>query len=147
VSARETSLARVLSKLLVVPDLWTEVIGHYLDALDRVAEGGRDKRRERRSRQQRAKDLSEWNTPLVERLAGSDHEELLDRLVTHPTLAGPELTFLQARLARERGETETAGALVQRFLTSLPGHPKFRMFAEAIGAYPPRRGRNATAPA
>ena len=38
VSARENSLANVLSQLLVVPDLWTEVARHYLDALDRVAE-------------------------------------------------------------------------------------------------------------
>ena len=40
VSTRETSLARVLSQLLVAPDLWTEAAGHYLDALDRVVEGG-----------------------------------------------------------------------------------------------------------
>ena len=53
VSARENSLASVLSQLLVVPDLWTEVARHYLDALDRVAEGGRDQQRGRRSRQQR----------------------------------------------------------------------------------------------
>jgi len=144
VSAHETSLASVLSQLLVVPDLWTEVARHYLDALDRVAGGGRDQRRGRRSRQQRAEDLSEWNALLVERLAGSDHEELLDRLVAHPALAGPELTFLQARLARERGELETADTLVQRCLTSLPGHPEYRILAEEIAAHLPHRGQNAT---
>ena len=137
VSARENSLARVLSPLLVVPDLWTEVARHYLGALDRVAEGGRDQQRGRRSRQQRAEDLSEWNALLVGRLAGSDHEGFLDRLVTHPAMAGPELTFLQARLARERGELDTAGALVKRCLTSLPGHSEFRTFADEIGAHPP----------
>ena len=147
VSARENSLASVLSQLLVVPDLWTEVARHYLDALDRVAEGGRDQQRGRRSRQQRAEDLSEWNALLVGRLAGSDHEELLDRLVANPALAGPELMFLQARLARERGELETAGALVKRCLTSLPGHPEFRMFAEEISAHPPGPGQNVTASA
>ena len=140
-SARETSLARVLSQLLVVPDLWSEVARHYVDALDRVAEGGRDQVRGRRSRQQRAEDLSEWNALLVGRLAGSDHEDLLDRLVAHPALAGPELTFLQARLAHERGELEAAGALVKRCLTSLPGHPEFRIFAEAISAHPPGLGQ------
>lgn len=147
VSAREASLATVLAELLVVPDLWTEVAGHYLDALDRVAEGGRDQRHGRRSRQQRAEDLSEWNALLVERLAGSDHEELLDRLVAHPALAGPELTFLQARLARARGELGTAGTLVKRCLTSLPGHPEYRMFAEEINTHLPRQGQNATASA
>jgi hypothetical protein len=147
VSARETSLTRVLSQLLVVPDLWTEVARDYLDALDRVAQGGPDQRRGRRSRTQRAEDLSEWNALLVGRLAGSDHEELLDRLVAHPALAGPELTFLQARLARERGELETAGALVKRCLTSLPGHPEFRTFADEISAHPPGPGQNVTASA
>lgn len=96
-SARETSLATVLSEFLVVPDLWTKVAGHYLDALDRVAEGGRDQRRGLRGRQQRAEDLSKWHALLVERLAGSDQEVLLDRLAAHPALVGPELTFLQAR--------------------------------------------------
>lgn len=144
VSARETSLASVLSQLLVVPDLWTVVAGHYLDALDRVAEGGRDQRHGRRSRQQRAEELSEWNALLVERLAGSDHEELLDRLVSHPALAGPEVTFLQARLARHRGDPATAGTLVRRCLTSLPGHPEFRAFAEEITAHLPRGGRSVT---
>lgn len=86
VSARETSLATVLSQLLVVPDLWTEVARHYLDALDRVAEGGRDQDR-RRGRRQRAEDLSEWNALLVGRLAGSDHEHLLDRVAAHPALS------------------------------------------------------------
>ncbi len=145
VSARENSLASVLSQLLVVPDLWTEVARHYLDALDRVAEGGRDQQRGGRSRQQRAQDLSEWNALLVGRLVGSDREELLDRLVENPALAGPELLFLQARLARERGELEAAGALVKRCLTSLPGHPQFRTFAEEISAYPPGPEQNVTA--
>jgi len=55
--------------------------------------------------------------------------------------------FLQARLARERGELETAGALVKRCLTSLPGHPEFRIFAEEIGAHPSGPGQNVTASA
>lgn len=139
VSAHETSLARVLSGLLTVPDLWTEVAGHYLDALDRVAGGGRTPQPlGRRSRQQRAEDLSEWNALLVERLAASEHDELLDRLVAHRALAGPELTLLQARLARERGDLQTARTLVQRCLKSSPGHLQYRAFAEEVGAHLPR---------
>ena len=52
--------------------------------------------------------------------------------------------FLQARFARERGELETAGALVKRCLTALPGHPEFRMFAEEIGVQPPSPGQSTT---
>ncbi|WP_109510453.1 hypothetical protein [Nocardioides speluncae] len=136
VSARETSLATVLSELLVVPDLWTNVAGHYLDALDRVAGGGGGgQRRGRPGRQPRTEAMSEWNGLLVERLAGSDHEQLLDRLVAHPALAGPELTFVQARLARARGDLEAAGTLVQRCLTSAPGHPEYRLFAEETRSF------------
>ena len=146
VSARETSLARVLSELLVVPDLWTEVAAHYLSALDRVNEGGREQRHGRRSRHQRAEDLSEWNALLVERLTGSDQEELLDRLATHPALAGPERTFLQARLARSRGELETARALATRCLASSPNHPEYRMFTEEISTRDLRRRESAAGP-
>lgn len=102
-SAREASLAQVLSELLVVPDDWGEFGGQYLAALDRIASSGRGVRRGSRGRQERADNLSEWHALLVERLAGSEHEVLLDRLAEHPALAGPELTFLRARLARERG--------------------------------------------
>ena len=147
VSARENSLASVLSQLLVVPDLWTEVARHYLNALDRVAEGGRDQQRSHRSPQRRAEDLSEWNVLLVGRLFGSENEELLDRLHQPAGIERHPFMFLQARLARERGELETAGALVKRCLTSLPGHPEFRIFAEEISAHPPGPGQNVTASA
>lgn len=138
VAAHETSLATVLSGLLTVPDLWIEVAGHYLYALDRVAAGGRGQLPGRRSRRQRAEDLSEWNALLVERLTGSEHQQLLDRLVTHKALAGPDLTFLQARLARERGDVHTARTLAQRCLTSSPGDRQYRAFAEEVGASTPR---------
>ncbi len=133
VAARETSLTRVLTDLLVVPDLWDGVAVHYLQALDRAASGGRDGHR-RRGRQQRAEDLREWHATLIDRLVGSDHEGLLDRLVTHQALGGPEVLFLQARLARGRGEEEAARSLVRRCLAALPGHRTFQGFASEVGA-------------
>ena len=137
VSGQETSLGRVLAGLLPVPDLWAEFADHYLGALDRLAEGGSDQPRAHdRGRRQRADDLSEWHGLLMERLAGSDYEECLERLVVHPALAGPERTFLQARLAFGRGEHEDARRLVQRCLASLPGHREFGRFADEIGARP-----------
>lgn len=86
----------------------TAVARRYLESLDRIAGGGHDQRRGSRSRQQRAEDLSDWNALLIGRLSASDHEDLLDRLVEHPALAGKGRIFLQAHLARERGELETA---------------------------------------
>lgn len=134
VAEREVSLASALCRFLVTPDLWTGVAGHYLDALDRVARDGSDRKRRGRGGEQRAQDLSEWNAILVGRLADSERETLLDRLVTHRALAGPELTFLQAQLARERDDLEAASALVRHCLKSLPGHPEFRGFAEELDA-------------
>jgi hypothetical protein len=134
VAARETTLARVLSDLLLVPDLWAGMASHYLQALDRAATAGRDGRGRRQGRQRRAEDLRGWHVLLIERLIGSDHEYLLDRLVTHEALAGPEVTFLRARLARERGDEEAARSLVKRCLASRPGHRDFQTFASDIGA-------------
>ncbi len=135
VAARESSLARVLTDLLVVPDLWDSVAVHYLRALDRAAAGDRNGRhRRRRGRQQRAEDLREWHAVLIDRLIGSDGEELLDRLGTHEALGGPEVTYLQARLARGRGEQEAARSLVRRCLAALPGHREFQEFASEVGA-------------
>ena len=125
-SAHEMSLASALSRLLVAPEQWSEVAECYLLALDRVATSTVDRR-------QRADDLGEWHALLVARLVGSEHEGLLDRLVEHPALGGPELTFLQARLARERGQQEEAAALIARCLKTLPGHPEFRTFAAELG--------------
>jgi hypothetical protein len=134
VAARETSLARVLTDLLTVPDLWGSVAAHYVQALDRAATGGDGGRTRRRGREQRAEDLSEWHATLVDRLVGSDHEELLDRLVTHSALGGPEVVFLQARLAHARGDLQAARTLVRRSLAALPGHREFQVFAAEVGA-------------
>ncbi len=132
VAARETSLARILADLLVVPDLWGAVAHHYLQALDQAPTGRGDGHPRRRGRQQRAEDLREWNAMLIERLVGSDHEDLLDRLVIHAALGGPELMFLQAQLARRRGEEEAARKLIHRCLASLPGNREFLAFASEI---------------
>jgi hypothetical protein len=49
---------------------------------------------------------------LLERFAGTPEDELLDRLVVSPALAGPELDFLHARLAERRGDVSLAATLV-----------------------------------
>lgn len=139
-SAHETSLALVVAGLTPVPDLWVEFADHYLDALDGVAEGGA---RAGRGRQQRAEDLSEWHLLLVQNLVGSDYEDRLDRLAGHPALAGPEHTYLQARIADERGDRERARRLIHKGLTSLPGHRGFHEFAHEIGAPIPARAKDA----
>jgi hypothetical protein len=145
---KEASLASVLARMLSVPDMWTVFANRYLDALDQVAraEAARPKSRHPWDyrdadyiRRQRTSDLAEWHDLLLERLAGSEAEDRLDRLTRHPALGGPELTFLQARLALERGDRDAARALVQDCLRDLPGHAGFSGFAAEIGAeLPPR---------
>jgi len=147
VSQRETALAHVVARLLPVPDVWGEYADHYLRALDRTVEGGRAARTWRvQTKEQRAEALREWHALLLERLAGSDYEDRLDILVEHPALAGPERTFLQARLAEKRGERDQARLLVRKCLTALPGHQEFLTFAEEVGAPLPARV-NRSAPA
>jgi hypothetical protein len=155
VHERETSLASVLARMLHVPDMWTVVADRYLDALDQVARAeaaraGRAKPRIVSSwgfreadfvRRHRSDDLAEWHGLLLDRLIGSEAEDRLDRLVSHPALAGPELTFLQARLARERGDLNGARKLVRDCLEDLPGHGGFADFAAEIGADLPPRAR------
>lgn len=67
-------------------------------------------------------------------MSGSEDEDLLDRLVDHRALAGPERTFLQAQLAHRRGDDETARKLVHDSLEGLPGHPASHDLARRIDA-------------
>ena len=140
---KETSLASVLGRTLRAPDAWTAFADCYLDALDQVARAEAAKPASRASysypdpdyrRRDRTRDLAEWHFLLLERLAGSEAEDRLDRLAGHPALGGPELTFIQARLAQLRGDTDTARTLAQECLAELPGHDGFADFAVQIGA-------------
>jgi hypothetical protein len=150
VHERETSLAAVLARMLRVPDHWTVFADRYLDALDEVAltktrpgiivgswgYGDGDF-----TRRWRTDALAEWHSLLLDRLAGSEAEDRLDRLVSHRALAGPELTFMRARLAHLRGDLASARKLAHDCLEDLPGHSGFAEFAAEIGADLPSRSR------
>jgi hypothetical protein len=140
---KETSLASVLARMLQAPDAWTAFADCYLDALDQIARTEAAKPASRPSysypdpdyrRSDRTHDLAEWHSLLLERLAGSEAEDRLDRLAGHPALGGPELTFVQARLAQQRGDTDAARTLTKTCLSKLPGHSGFADFAVQIGA-------------
>ena len=140
---KETSLASVLGRTLRAPDAWTAFADCYLDALDQIARTEAAKPTSRRSysypdpafrRSDRTRDLAEWHSMLLEHLAGSEAEDRLDRLARHPALGGPELTFIQARLAQLRGDTDAARTLAEACLDRLPGHDGFADFAVQIGA-------------
>jgi hypothetical protein len=144
VSEKETSLASVLAQMLPAPDTWVGFADRYLDALDHLA---RDEvarpnpawRLPGRDRDQRTAALAEWHRLLLDRLIDSEAEDRLDRLTRHPALGGPELGFLQAQLAHQRGDVNNARSLVHAGLQQLPGHQGFLDFATEIGAaLPPR---------
>lgn len=130
--------------MLSVPDAWTAFADRYLDALDEIARAEARKPVCSRSdfsypdsgfvRKDRTRDLAEWHALLLEQLAGSEAEDRLDRLVGHPALGGPELTFVQARLAELRRDTRTARDLAQECLQRQPGHQGFAVLAVRIGA-------------
>jgi hypothetical protein len=138
VSEKERSLAAVVTAMLPALDMWIGFADCYLDALDQVAGGdaGRAKRswRPGGSPEERARDLAEWHLVLLGRLADTDGEDRLDRLAHHCALGGPELTFLQARLAHQNGDVGTARELVYDCLQVLPGHAGFIDFATSIAA-------------
>jgi hypothetical protein len=145
VHQKETSLASVLTRMLAAPDAWITFAGCYLAALDQAARAEAAAPAPPRiygswgygdtgyRRGERATNLAEWHGLLLQRLAGSEAEDLLDRLVSHPALCGPERTFLHARLARQRGDTAAARKLIWDCLRELPGHQDFASFAAEIG--------------
>jgi hypothetical protein len=144
VSEKETSLASVLAQMLRAPDMWVGFADRYLDALDRLArdEVARPNHAWRptgQDRDQRTAALAEWHRLLLHRLIDSEAEDRLDRLTRHPALGGPELGFLQAQLAHQRGDVSNARSLTHAGLLQLPGHQDFLDFAIEIGApLPPR---------
>jgi hypothetical protein len=148
---KEVSLASVLARTLRAPDAWTTFADRYLDALDQIARTEAARPASRPSynypdsdyrRSGRTRDLAEWHSLLLERLAGSEAEDRLDRLAGHPALGGPELTFIQARLAQLRGDTNAARTLTKACLDRLPGHEGFADFAVQIEAELPAPTRD-----
>jgi hypothetical protein len=111
VPEKETALGVPLARLLTTPDMWRTFAECYLEALDaagradprrpRTVYGSFDETRYRRN--ERSNDLATWHGMLLNRFAGTPEDELLDRLVESPALAGPELAFLRARIAERRG--------------------------------------------
>jgi hypothetical protein len=83
--------------------MWRTFAGSYLEALE--AAGRADPKRPRTvygtfdetsyRRKERADDLAAWHEMLLDRFAGTPEDELLDRLVASPALAGLELNFLR----------------------------------------------------
>ncbi len=152
VSDKEASLASVLARMVHAPEAWTVIADRYLHALDKIAGMEAARSSPRRSwdyhdlgwiGRERADDLAEWHDLLLDRLDGSEAEDRLDRLASHPALGGPELTFMQARLAHRRGDTDAARKLIRACLEELPGHEEFAGFAIEIGAELPPSARHA----
>jgi hypothetical protein len=147
VAGKETGLAVPLARLLTTPDMWRTFAESYLDALD--AAGRADPGRPRAVygsfdqtsywRGERARDLAAWHEMLLDRFAGAPEDELLDRLAASPALAGPELTFLRARIAERRGDVAQAATLVTGCLKERPGDQEYLDFAAEVSAVLPPR--------
>jgi hypothetical protein len=153
VAEKETPLAVPLARLLTTPDMWRTFTESYLEALDTA--GRADPGRPRTiygtfdetsyQRKERTGDLATWHEMLIDRFVGTPEDDLLDRLVASPALAGPELNFLRARIAERRGDLSQAATLVTSCLQELPGHQAYLDFAVEIGAELPPRAREIAA--
>jgi len=150
VSEHETTLAEVLEPMLATPDMWVAFADAYLSALDAVARA--DPGTEQRIwvsgsdhitviRKDRARDLSRWHGMLLDHLSETSADDRLDQLVSHPAFAGPEVTFMGARLAGQRGDLARARTLIRECLEELPGSYEFLAYANEIGADLPSRAR------
>jgi hypothetical protein len=152
VAERETELAVPLARLLTTPDMWRTFAESYLEALNAAR---RTAIRQPRTaygfdeaafrRKERTGDLATWHEMLIERFAGSPEDELLDRLVASPALAGPDLTFLRAQVAERRGDVSEAAALVTKSLKELPGHQAYLDLAVRVDAELPPHAREIAA--
>lgn len=131
VAAKETPLAVVLSRMLRVADTWERFAEAYLRALDEAPTNGA--RSSGRAQQERAAELAQWHSLLLENLEDADGG-VLDRIVGHAALGGPDQKFLSARLAHRRGDIDSARDLISQCLRKRPGHSHFREFAAEIGA-------------
>jgi len=149
VPEKETALGVLLARLLATPDMWRTFAGSYLDALDaagqadpgrpRTVYGSFDETRYRRG--ERASDLAAWHEMLLDRFAGTPEDVLLGRLAASPALAGPELTFLRARIAERHGDVAQATTLVTECLEERPGDQEYLDFAVDVGAALPPTAR------
>lgn len=153
VAERETPLAVPLARLLATPDMWRTFTESYLQALEEAGRAGPGRPHAGYGssgetsyrRTERTGDLACWHEMLVDRFAGTPEDELLDRLVASPALAGPDLAFLRARIAQRRGDVSQAAALVTKCLKELPGRQEYLDFAIEVGAELPSRARQIAA--
>jgi hypothetical protein len=146
VAEKETALGIPLARILTTPDMWRTFAESYLAALDAAGRtapkrsgimyGSSGFDESRYQRQERAQNLAAWHELLLDHFTAGPEDGFLGRLAACPGLAGPELTFLRARIAERRGQRSQAAALVTQSLKELPGSsglPQFR-----------RRGRRGT---
>lgn len=153
VAEKETALAVPLARLLATPDMWRMFAESYLEVLD--AAGRADPQRPRTvygsfdqtqyHRRERTDDLAVWHEMLLERFTGTPEDDLLDRLVASPALAGPGLAFLRAKIAAHRGDVARAAVLVTEALKELPGRTDYQDFASEVGAQLPPGARGMAA--
>lgn len=136
VAEKERTLARTLEPLLTTRDGWITFTDRYLEALEAAADAEakvrndawhRDYRRE-----ERARDLSDWHSLLLEHLFGGEGEDRLERLIATPAMAGPEVLFIAAQLARRRGELARARQMAAELIQKVPRHPEFLAFAREL---------------
>lgn len=137
VSAKEVSLASVLTSMLTATDMWLHFADRYLGALDELVRidpprSGRGRPPASRTAEARTEALAKWNALLAEKLAEFEAADRLNALLRHAALGGPELLFLRARVQWSHDDIDGARKLVGQALRKLPGHPEFLDFAREI---------------
>lgn len=131
-SEKERSLTQVLIRLLPGADALVAFARGYLAALGALSPRDAPPQKQKllgsnihdewdKACGCRANRLDHWHHLLMERLVDSGDVALLERILAHPALNGPETWHILARLRIQQGKREEAQALVQKALKRLPG--------------------------
>lgn len=138
---REVTLASVLQEMLGSGDAWFEYADAYVRALDQLPCKPRDRKRSSISNRveaprERARRLRGWHELLLDSLFERERGDGLKpirRIVAHRGLDGPDVRFIEARLAHLEGREEKARAALAVCLTEIPGDPGVADLAARLG--------------
>jgi hypothetical protein len=141
---KERQLADLLPRLLPGADGFLVFCRAYLETLERLHTRQPDpKARKRtwndpladfaRDSEKRADRLEGWHALILERMAGTDDEIILERILEHRAIQGPKTWHLLGRLRQAQGRLDEAQGLVKNALSRYPGSPEFQNTALALG--------------
>ncbi len=144
---KERKLADLLPRLLPGADGFLVFCRAYLETLEGLQPRRTDpKERKRtwndpladftRDSEKRADRLEDWHALMLDRLKGTEDEPILERILGHRAIQGPETWHLLGRLRQAQGRLDEAQVLIKKALSRYPGSKEFQSTALELGCAP-----------